>query len=62
MYTYNFIKQMDNVITTMVIRLLDDPTRCAQSVVADLPPLCSGYVGVRMNNLATTRVFLLAPH
>ena len=34
------------VITTMVIRPLDDPTRCAQSVVADLQLLSLGYVGV----------------
>ena len=33
------------VITTMVIRLLDDPTLCAQPVVADLWPLGLGYMG-----------------
>ena len=36
----------NKVITTMVIRLLDNCTRCAQSVVADLQPLGLGYVGV----------------
>ena len=34
------------VITTMVIRPLDDRTRYAQSVVVDLQPLGLGYVGV----------------
>ena len=34
------------VITTMVIRLLHNPTRCAQCVVADVQPLGLGYVGV----------------
>ena len=34
------------VVTTMVIRPLDDRTRYAQSVVADLQPLGLGYVGV----------------
>ena len=32
------------VITTMVIRPLDDPTWCAQSMIADLRPLSLGYV------------------
>ena len=34
------------VITTMMNRPLDDPTRHAQSVVADLQPHGFGYVGV----------------
>ena len=33
------------VITTMVIKLLDDSTRCAQSVVAHLRPLRLGVHG-----------------
>ena len=41
-----FLVSVDKVITTMVIRPLDDPTRCAQSVDADLQPLHLGYVGV----------------
>ena len=32
------------VITTMVIRPLDDPKCSAQSLVADLRPLTFGYV------------------
>ena len=36
---------IDKVITTMVIRPLDDPTRRAQSVIADLRPLCLGVRG-----------------
>ena len=35
----------DKVITTMVISSLDDRTRYAQSVVADLQTLGLGYVG-----------------
>ena len=38
---------MYKVITAMVIRPLDDPTWCAQPVVADLRPLGLGDVGVR---------------
>ena len=34
----------NKVITTMVIRPLDDLPRCAQSVVADLRPVGLGYV------------------
>ena len=37
---------LNTVITTMVIRPLDDPTRYAQSVVADLQPLGLVYVEV----------------
>ena len=37
----------NKVITTMVIRPLDDPTWCAQSVVTDLRPLGLGYVWCR---------------
>ena len=33
-----------DVITTMVIRPLDDPTLVLKSVVADLRPLSLGYV------------------
>ena len=40
--------QCDKVIATMVIRLLDDPTRCARSVVADLCHLGLGYMGPGM--------------
>ena len=43
---YSTVIIMNKVITTMVIRLIDDPTRCAQSVVADLQPLGLGYAGV----------------
>ena len=32
----------------MVIRPLDDPIRCTQSVVADLRPLGLGYAGAGM--------------
>ena len=38
---------VNTVITTMVIRLLDDPTGCAQSVVADLRSLGLGVRGDR---------------
>ena len=38
---------INRVITTMVIRPLDDPTLCAQSVVADLRPLDLGFVWSR---------------
>ena len=36
----------NKVVTTMVIRPLDDPTGCAQSVVANLQLLGLAYVGV----------------
>ena len=36
----------EKVITAMVTRLLDDPTRCAQSVFAVLQTFGLGYVGV----------------
>ena len=39
----------NKVVTIMVIRPLDDPTGCAQSVVADLRPLCLEYVGIGMS-------------
>ena len=48
----------DKVITTMVIRPLDDPTWCAQSVVADLRPFCLGGRG-DWDELIR---FLLGPH
>ena len=38
----------NKVITTSVIRPLDDPTWCAQSVVGDLRTNGLGYVGVRV--------------
>ena len=38
----------NKVITTMVIRPLDNPTWCAQSVVADFQPLSFGYMGSGM--------------
>ena len=54
-----------NLVTPMVIRPLDDPTRCAQSVVADLQLLGLGYVEVGDGDehirLLDNR-FLLAPH
>ena len=37
----------------MVIRPLDDPIRCAQSAVADLRPICLGYVGIGMNSFGS---------
>ena len=37
---------ISNVITSMVIRPLDDRTRYAQSVVVDLQPLGLGVRGV----------------
>ena len=40
-----YIHFLYKVVTTMVIKPLDDPIRCAQSVVvADLRPLGLGYV------------------
>ena len=47
------------VVTTMVIMPLDEPTRCAQSVVADLRPFGLGYVEVWDE---PAHVFLLGPH
>ena len=41
----------------MVIRPLDDPTRSAQSVVADLRPLCLGYVGVGMSSSSSPPMY-----
>ena len=43
----------NKVITTIVIRPLDDPRWCAQSVVADLRPLSLGYVGIRMSSFSS---------
>ena len=42
----DIVLMQNKVITTMVIRPLDDPTTCAQSVVADLQPVRLEYVGV----------------
>ena len=42
----NSIRSVYKVITIMVIRPLDDPTLCAQSVVADLQLLGFRYVWV----------------
>ena len=42
----NAISYTNKVITTIVIRPLDDPTRRAQSVIADLQPRNLEYVGV----------------
>ena len=60
---YVFPRQVENVlnqkkkkvIITMVIRPLDDPTRSAQSVVADLQPLGLRYVWGRGWARSTTR-------
>ena len=53
---------LHKVINTMVIRPLDDPTRCAQSVVADLQPLGLGYMGVGDGlSWQPAHWFLLAP-
>ena len=47
----------------MVIKPLDDRTRCAQCVVADLESLRSGYVGVGDGRiLQLAHRFLLAPY
>ena len=40
---------INKVITTIVIRPLNDTTSRAQPVVADLRPLCLGYVGIGMS-------------
>ena len=47
-FSYLALKHIivNKLITTMVIRPLDYPTLCAQSVVADLRALCLGYVGI----------------
>ena len=41
-----FLNKKNKVITTTMITPLDDPTWCAQSVVADLQHLGVGYVRV----------------
>ena len=41
----------------MVIRPLDDRTSCAQSVVADLLPLCLGYVRIRMSSFGSPLMY-----
>ena len=51
--------KVNKVITTIVIRPLDDPTRWAQSVFADLRSLCLGYAGIGMSSFV---LFLLALH
>ena len=53
----------NKVITTMVIRPLDDPTWCAQSVVTDLRPLCLGYVyvGIGMSSFGSPPMGSCAP-
>ena len=58
------ISLSDKVITIMVIRPLDDHTWCAQLVVADLRPICLGYVGIGMSwfGSSLTHVFLLASY
>ena len=57
------IAQTNKVITTMVIRPLNDPKRCAQSMVADLRPLGFGCVGVWDWLIRyPARGFLLVPH
>ena len=52
-----------DVITTMVIRPLDDPTLVLKSVVADLRPLSLGYVwDLEWAIWLPAHGFLLAPH
>ena len=55
--------KLDRVIITIVIRPLNDPTWCAQSVVVDLRPLC---LGVRKDRDELIRypahVFQIAPY
>ena len=46
----------NKVITTMVIRPLDDHT-CAQSVVANLQPLGLGYVGIGMSSFGSPPMY-----
>ena len=47
----------NKVITTMVISPLDDPTRCAQSVVADLRPLRLGYAVIGMSSFGSPPMY-----
>ena len=49
--------RVNKVITKMVIRPLDDPKWCAQSVVADLRPLCLGYVGIGMSSFGSPPMY-----
>ena len=48
------------VITTILIRSLDDLIWCAQSVFADLRPLCLGYVGIRMNSFGSPPMYYIS--
>ena len=56
-YLDNNIIKHNKVIATMVIRLLDDPSRCAQSVVAGIRPLCLGCVGIGMTSFGSPPMY-----
>ena len=47
---------VNKVVTTMVIRPLDDPTSCAQSVVADLQQLGLEYVGAGYGHIRCSHI------